>query len=115
MSFKGKKNITTKYKSPKHLKAAIKRNSDWNTKFILRDEGKTTAEFLALIGLSASTILICAKTGAKIGALIGPQNSPAGAAIGAIIGTGVSCFAVKWYVSIRMKSDGSVIATYNRK
>lgn len=115
MSFKTGKKITKKYKTYRNFKTAIKRNTSWNQQFIVSEEGKTTAEFLALVGLSISTILVCAKTGAKIGALTGPQNAPPGAAIGALVGAGASCFAIRWYVSVKMNSDGSVVATYIRK
>ena len=110
-----KKNFTKTYKSLKNFQNALKRNSKLNTSFIHSEEGKTSAEFLTIVGLGLATVSYCTFKGGKSGGLIGgPLGAKIGAGIGAAIGLAATATATRFYYTMKMNKDGSITVNYTR-
>ena len=110
-----KKHFVRTYKSIENFEKALKKNTKFNQKFIQSEEGKTSAEFLTIVGLGASLIASCAYAGVNTGAYIGgPAGGKIGASVGAVFGLAAAITATNYYYTTKMNTKGSVTVTYTR-
>lgn len=108
-----KKSFIRTYKSLKNFESALKRNTKINQKFIQSETGKTSAEFLTVVGLGASLVVSCAYAGGKTGTFIaGPTGAKIGAGVGAALGLAAAFTATHFYYTVKMNNDGTVDVTY---
>jgi hypothetical protein len=110
-----KKNFTRTYKSIKTFEAALQRNTKLNQNFIRSETGKTSAEFLTVVGLGASLVVSCAFAGGKTGTYIaGPVGAKIGASFGAALGLAAAITATHFYYTVKMNKDGTLDVSYTQ-